>query len=240
MDINLGTVPKARKSITAIKDSKYLLSAPPRDEYPSALEYTIYGFIREFVESNLWIEWDEQKIIPHAIKIVLSKYLKSELIVEQGTTTTLSSGGYHEFESILIKKGGTLTVDPWHSNTKQGGKLLLRVDNNITINEEGQINVDGKGYFGGYFCEQGESFNGKGEKYVTQNNCGGGGGGKGKKSSGYSKCRGAGGGYGSKGNDVKDGKHISYGGDVYGDEFLTVLYLGSGGGMYAKYMKSSE
>lgn len=202
MDLGDVNISKPRKSITAIKDSKYLLSASSKnEEYPNALEYTIYGFIREFIESNVRVEWEQ--IIPNVIKKVVSMYMKSELIIKPNTKTTLISGVYHEFVSIAIGKGGCLTVEPWNSRTKKGGKLLIRVDKDIRIEEEGQINVNGKGFCGGYFCEQGESFNGKGQKNVIENNCGGGGAGVGKKSNGYSQCRGAGGGYGTKGNDIR-------------------------------------
>ena len=54
--------------------------------YPNALEYTIYGFIREFIEQNVWIDWDKNIVIPHDIKIILTKYLKSELEYSLSTT----------------------------------------------------------------------------------------------------------------------------------------------------------
>ena len=217
------------KSYTTAKDSAYLISAPV-NVYPDALDLTIYGFIREFIENNLWIEWAKSKVIPTDIKLLLIKYLKSALIVESGTTVTLYSDVYHEFEHILIRSNGVLTVEGWNRKNNKGGKLLIKTDNDITIEAKGQINVNCKGYQGGYFCEQGESYTGKGEKNNTAANGGGGGGGKGSKSSGYSKCRGGGAGYGTKGNDVTDGKKVTNGGNIYGDKYLTMLYLGSGGG----------
>eukprot|EP01084_Bolivina_argentea_P298167 513775_1 len=186
--------------MTAAKDARYLLS-PSASNYPNAMEYVIYGFIREFIEQNLWVEWSNHKVIPIAIKILLTKYLKTELIINEGTTLTLASDVYHEFEHILIKKNATLTVQSWHYKSQKGGKLLLKTDHNITLQENAQITVECKGYNGGYFCESGESYTGKGTKNDRESNGGGGGGGK-SKSSGYSKCRGAGGGYGTKGNDI--------------------------------------
>eukprot|EP01084_Bolivina_argentea_P232546 391926_1 len=126
-------------------DASFLLS-PSNTTYPNGLEYTIYGFIREFIVDNFWMNWDKHQIIPHEIKILLTKYLKCELITKEHETLTLSSSVYHEFEHIVIKQNGKLTVDPWSRREQNGGKLLIKTENNITIKEDGQINVDFCGY----------------------------------------------------------------------------------------------
>mmetsp|Transcript_33483 Transcript_33483/g.53627 ORF Transcript_33483/g.53627 Transcript_33483/m.53627 type:complete len:348 (-) Transcript_33483:47-1090(-) len=209
-----------RKSITTVKDAAYLMS-PDLHFYPDAWEYTIYGFIREFIENDLWSGWSKHRIIPDEIKKILTRYLKSELIVEEGMTHTLYSDIYWEYTYILLKKNSVLTVESWNQRKRKGGRLLLKIDRNLTMQEGARINVNQKGYKGGYFHEQGESFNGKGEENNSNANEGGGGGGK---------KRGAPAGYGARGVDVTDGSQTVHAGFSYGDEFLTVLYLGSGGG----------
>lgn len=155
----------------------------------------------------------------------------------------LESDTFHRFDHVLIDHGGVLTVEPW--NGFKGGKLIL-ICNSITIRSKGAIDVSSSGYRGGLPCSNsspnqsnsGESYIGKGTA-SREFNFGGGGGGP--QDGSFGGIGGGGGGYGAPGQDAKpntegDGKKEGgKGGIPYGDEEMTVIYMGSGGGAGAPY-----
>ncbi len=144
------------------------------------------------------------------------------------------------YEDVVIRAGATLTAAAWDGET--GGVLALRVTGTLTIEDGGALSAAGLGYAGGatgasYNLDgyQGESLEGEGiggasstEGYNEANgawaaNLGGGG------------CN-IGGAGGEHAGGATDG--VSWNGtatapqagETYGDESLSALYLGSGGG----------
>jgi len=94
------------------------------------------------------------------------------LLVNANKTHILRSNQLYEFESIILKKKATLTVDVWktkaplqeHTNMDgSGGVLLLRVSGNIVMHEGSKITVRGCGYVGGHGkgCKGGKGFGAK-------------------------------------------------------------------------------
>ncbi|KAJ5071533.1 bonus isoform c-related [Anaeramoeba ignava] len=144
-----------------------------------------------------------------------------------------------DFFKVVIKSGGVLTVKAW--NGTDGGCIRLNIRDKLVIESGGKIDLTGLGYRGGEAvnqategrAKQGESHNGKGGDQQTANN-GGGGGGLGTGA--FGGYGGGGGGYGTKGKDAGANTYSSgfhpgaTGGDTYGDEQISTLYRGSGGG----------
>jgi gliding motility-associated-like protein len=145
------------------------------------------------------------------------------------------------YENVTVS--GTLTCNPWDGLT--GGVLCFFANGQITINTNGSINADGKGFRGGQSVPswgggyQGESYYSSGIIGFESNNGGGGGGnaewchsGQGGGGGGYfvagetapSPCFSCGGGwtFGSCSNSGFGGSIVSLGTDK--------IILGSGGG----------
>ena len=149
----------------------------------------------------------------------------------------------HIFNNIIIEDGGKLSIDPWDGI--KGGHLIL-ICKSLQIKPYGMIDVSNLGYLGGIPCDNtrpnvayaGESYEKKGKKTKQINNGGGGGG---SQNNGYGSCGGGGGGYGTAGdnsepniydNIIKEG---GAGGETYGDDEMSMIYMGSGGGAGAPY-----
>ena len=143
-----------------------------------------------------------------------------DLIVANGQRVELKSNHQYEFNTVILRENSKLTVNSWNSKTKTGGMLFIKCLNKFVLEKNSKITLSYKGYKGGSSGFQGESYNGIGSQKLNKNNDGGGGTG----------ISGAGGGYGSFG---KDGKY-SNGGLQYGDDLLTSMYMGSGGGASEK------
>ncbi|KAJ5078390.1 bonus isoform c-related [Anaeramoeba ignava] len=140
---------------------------------------------------------------------------------------------------LIIKANAVLTVKPWDGTS--GGVLKIFAKSRIIIEKGGKIDLTGKGYRGGEAvpqcydgkAKQGESFNGKGGDLQEANK---GGGGAGLGTSSFGGYGGGGGGYGAKGDDAEPNRYSGQvhpgakGGETYGDEKITELYMGSGGG----------
>ena len=158
-----------------------------------------------------------------------------DLIVEENTTHRLNKKSLYQFSSILIKKGATLTA----KYPKQILDIICFGD--IILEENAKINLNGMGYEGGIDFQAGESYKNT-DNFCVQccgmSNYGGG---------GRACCwDGGGGGYGSYGGCclfcccvcccnpclcINIGGYCGgWGGFKYGDEQLTVLHFGSGGG----------
>lgn len=145
-----------------------------------------------------------------------------------------------QYNNLTIDNGYSLTAnDAWDTGT--GGILFLRAAGTILVN--GSIDMTGKGYTGGYnnysgnwYYRTGAGINGgpraaaKGSAswYTTSNLGGGARGGW----DGGQWCSGAGGGYGTagEGGQKNDYSFVTAGGSTYGEETLSKLFLGSGGG----------
>ena len=150
------------------------------------------------------------------------------IIIPSNTTHKLSSDTQHYLGNIILNNNAILSISAaWDGY--QGGKLLIHCDN-LILHKNATITVSGLGYRGGDRYEQGESYNGIGIK-SKHSNRGGGGGGYGVCTNGHHNPA-ANGGYGTKGWcwKTESGHNTSFGGKVYGDKELSVLYLGSGGG----------
>ena len=159
------------------------------------------------------------------------------LNVVAGQTVYIDSS--KQYSSINIAAGAVVTVAPW--NGTSGGDIEIQCNGPIVIN--GTIQASATGYRGGvgdtntnmYYPGpiegmQGESYTGS-QAYSPTNNYGGGGGYYGVL---YGRITAAAGGsYGTKGTEEccnpMQGLPASAG-DTYGDQELTTLYRGSGGG----------
>eukprot|EP01084_Bolivina_argentea_P287102 492596_1 len=140
----------------------------------------------------------------------------------------LKSDVLHDYSSIIIEKDGCLTTNEWNPKIRHGGKLYLKILNDLILKDDGFINLNGKGYKGANNPnETGESIYGKAtyslknqttnnnKKFVSfnKNYYGGGGSGgthysHGKSPVGTCGYGGGGGGYGSIGFNGQYFDHI--------------------------------
>ena len=125
------------------------------------------------------------------------------------------------YTNVTLQNYGHISASPWDGSTY--GKLVIYVNDTLTVNNACSIDLKGKGYRGGPHGNsgqgyQGESYTGEGTQSVS-NNAGGG---------GATNCQtpAAGGGYGT----AADNTAIATGGQTYGSPDLAILYPGSGGG----------
>ena len=125
-------------------------------------ELVTYGYLKE-QSSILSIN------IPQDIQLVCLKFYKViDLIINNGETVELfctKNKIPYTFNSILIKKNGTLTVNSWDPDNKQGGYLYITCTGDITLRTGARIDLTGKGYTGGTKGSSGESINGM-NKYL--------------------------------------------------------------------------
>jgi len=142
------------------------------------------------------------------------------------------------YTNVTLHSGATLTVTPW--DRSGGGLMFLRATGGLHVQGSAAIDLTGLGYDGGRVesagCDgyQGESIAGGG----LGGACGGSyneGIGADAANMGGGGCNitGAGGGHGSyglPGEAWSSGYSAPSGGNTYGDEALTALHLGSGGG----------
>eukprot|EP01083_Nonionella_stella_P039997 108776_1 len=70
------------------------------------------------------------------------------LIVGKGETTTLKSNYLYVFTKVIVREGGTLTVKPWSPTQPDGGVLFINCHQDIVLERDSKISVDGKGYWG--------------------------------------------------------------------------------------------
>jgi hypothetical protein len=143
-----------------------------------------------------------------------------------------------QYTSVTVADGGTLTTSTW--NRSGGGVLALRAREGIAVQAGGEVDTSALGYAGGDTgsagCDgyQGESITGWG----LGGACGGGYNGDigaevANVGGGGCLITGGGGGYGNWGHPGEmwnTGYQPPSGGEVYGDEALERLHLGSGGG----------
>ncbi len=169
-----------------------------------------------------------------------------ELIIS--SPTKIEADTLNKFGKIIIEDGGILSINPWDGN--KGGRLILMC-NSLIIKPNGIIDVSGIGYLGGVPCDNtcpnqadsGESYQGKGRK-STEPNYGGGGGGQ--QDGAYGGIGGGGGGYGIRGENSepntyqKGHREGGKGGNIYGDEEMKTIYMGSGGGAGAPFNNGGE
>ncbi|XP_060070005.1 uncharacterized protein LOC132550023 [Ylistrum balloti] len=155
-------------------------------------------------------------------------------ILDQSSTIIIS-GSHCNISQFTVPENTVVFVKPWNGST--GGTLQIQAKNILIA---GTLNAHAAGYKGGSIPgagasgQQGESYPGLGKTKTSDNRGGGGGGQGGTKSSDHRGRPGGGGGYG---NPASYNRNIGnqangYGssGQVYGDETLSDLYLGSGGG----------
>ncbi|XP_063423309.1 uncharacterized protein LOC134707479 isoform X1 [Mytilus trossulus] len=145
------------------------------------------------------------------------------------------SGTHCNISTFTIPRGSSVIVIPYNGTT--GGKLEIVAE---SIQIDGVLNGIGAGYRGGpvplagQSGQQGQSYSGLGQRKVSDNRGGGGGGVGGNFRADHAGEPGAGGGYGTVGKSpVKiRGDRAGFGqpGKMYGDGSLKQMFLGSGGG----------
>jgi len=141
------------------------------------------------------------------------------------------------YTNLAIQPNINLNSKSWDGYS--GGVIIFKVNNTLTINSNSKINAIGTGFNSGIINGntlggQGESYNGKGVPSTTANIGGGGGGGSDMRDCGSFRVGlGGGGGYASQGEagEVYSGSVSGgSGGNTYGINDLSKIYLGSGGG----------
>ena len=169
------------------------------------------------IQHSFRISFNEKFTMKDIIKLItdfLSLGKDGILIVNK--KEELKSDYPYEFEKVIIESNGCLTVEEWDSNTKKGGRLLIKSWGDFIVKQGGLINLNGKGYKGGEPGWTGETFSKSPEQLKEDGD----------------KCYG--GSYGTKGiatgGQWEDNKER-----IYGDKELSVLHLGSGGDSYIYY-----
>eukprot|EP01083_Nonionella_stella_P284316 967851_1 len=76
------------------------------------------------------------------------------LIVGKGETKTLKSNYLYIFTKVIIREGGTLSVMPWSPDQPNGGVLFIQCHQDVVLEKNARISVDGKGYWGGSAGDQ--------------------------------------------------------------------------------------
>ena len=179
-------------------------------------------------KSKMELNDNELKTLRMRLKELESMHIKygfKVLELKNKERMELKSNIINEYYNITLNDESILTTNEYNNDTKNGGLLILNVKNNLVLNDNSFIHLNGCGYKGGNPCKQGHSYQGNSMK-LRKNNYGGGG--TNKSEYYYS---GAGGGYGTKGESIGD----ALGGECYGNNKLDILYLGSGGGGSNKY-----
>eukprot|EP01084_Bolivina_argentea_P168792 292631_1 len=163
-----------------------------------------------------------------------------DITIEQNETQILYSNQKYKFNSLTLKSNSCLLCDfPFDViETNAGGCIDIEIENNLVMESNSKISANGMGYAQGLRAEtyQGDSYNGHGKSGKTAND-GGGGGARRSSTRNWDPGAGAGGGgYGTKGKDGYECHSnqrmevYGIGGEIYGDEKLDRLFLGSGGG----------
>jgi hypothetical protein len=154
----------------------------------------------------------------------------------------LASDRVHEYQSIIVRRGGVLTVAAWNAETRAGGVLRVRVARHLVIEEGGAIDVSGKGCPGGAGVADAPSFQGTCAATASASascaaNASAGGGGR--AASAFGSIGGGGGGYGTAGADAELNRLYGQsnaggvGGAAFGDSSSLeedALPVGAGGG----------
>ena len=143
------------------------------------------------------------KVYSHKFNILKSINIKNDLIVHENEIMVLKSDTLHEYNNVIIHKNGYLYTDPYKKNIKTGGKLFLKINDKFIVKRNAQINLNGDGYPGGSKRKNGCG-PGKGIYYESM----------------FGNITIGGGSYGTK---------CENGGEIYGNETIDTLYLGSGG-----------
>eukprot|EP01084_Bolivina_argentea_P276876 472531_1 len=129
---------------------------------PRHVEYVVSSWCRHYGIDEAKCKY---KNIPFSVMIL--KYCPTlfgfgddgVLTIKQNKEHRLRSDQLYQFESIVLKKKATLTVDVWgtkgplqeYTNLDgSGGTLLLKVNGSIVMHEASKITVKACGYPGGY------------------------------------------------------------------------------------------
>lgn len=162
-------------------------------------------------------------------------------------TNSGSSASATQNQQYNTLQGRAVPKYPQKVSYSYGGMAVLFVTGTLTIEKGGKIDLTGCGYKGGGpvanshngTAYQGDSPQGAG---VQQGGPNGGGGGAGHGSASYGSAGAGGGGYGSPGsasapNLYSGANHPGgQGGGVYGDEEISVIHMGAGGGSGHPYL----
>ena len=137
------------------------------------------------------------------------------------------------YQALSVLSGGIISAHAWDGST--GGVVIFRSNQTVSIETSASVTTSGKGFSGGIMPNSGwTSLGNTGESQLRSSiigssspNGGGGGGG-----CDYQNAGGSGGSYGTEGtngggNQCANNHKMGY---IYGDEFLTASFLGSGGG----------
>ena len=146
------------------------------------------------------------------------------LELENDENIALKSDTINEFNDLVLNEDSVITTHDYDTDDKEGGILLIKVNHDLILNDNSQINLNGLGYRGGDIKKQGYSYKGNSIESSKRNY--GAGGGSGVYYINGKRIESAGGaGYGTKGD-----ARLGEGGKCYGNNKLDILYLGSGGG----------
>eukprot|EP01084_Bolivina_argentea_P185378 319673_1 len=147
---------KNKKGVKSKKDNKTL-----GDMDPHIIKLIIFNWCRTYKISMESLTYKNINFIQMVCKYcpIFGYGNDGILTIKSNKIHTLSSDELHEFESIILKKKATLTVNVWKTKAKlqeynnldgNGGILLLKVSGNIIMNEGSKITVKACGYPGGF------------------------------------------------------------------------------------------
>ena len=178
-------------------------------------EYELLCLLNNFGNKDEFIQIDKGHFDVNMDCIVMRDY-----VIE---SYEYAHDGIFEFQSLRICNEAKLTVLPFGNispNKYLMGLIRIRCHQNIIIEEDCSLNVNGKGYYGDNGTHGYSENPGRGQR-------------KAKKKDGEVWYY-AGGGYGSNGGDCFAGntrdKLMCRGGAMYGDKRLETLHFGSSGG----------
>ncbi|KAL3836098.1 hypothetical protein ACJMK2_021551, partial [Sinanodonta woodiana] len=186
---------------------------------------------QEAINNGLVGHWELGEEIPQAC--VGTNHSEDDWILQDGQ---IISGVHCDIKRFYVPKDVTVIIQRYTGTS--GGKVEIYAQE---IQIDGYIDGVGAGYRGGGSPDgsgatgiQGETYNGAGSAANRENQGGGGGGIGSKINLDVPAQSGGGGGYGTKGSlgvaTFGDRSGLGSGGRVYGDQTLSVLYMGSGGG----------
>lgn len=178
---------------------------------------------------------------------IIADMTATSLTFQQNLVNTYTVGGNSKAQALLVRHyqnitvAGTLSAHPWDGVA--GGVAVFRVSNNLIVEPTGKIDLTGRGFRGGPppanrgdqggKGHQGESVLGLGSYDTVRNSCAGGGGNGDPIGLNHSGGGGGAGGHsfiGDQGANGTGGISSGEGGDLIGNNELSLLFAGCGGG----------
>ena len=88
-------------------------------------------------------------ILLGSTSLYASQPIAPALVVPRGQEKELSGATIYTFSYVKIEKDATLTIAPWQVDHQDDGVLRIHCLGDCIIEENGKVDVSGKGYLGG-------------------------------------------------------------------------------------------